>query len=294
MAVHKGVAQRSTGPRLARYITPWKALMIWSLKRCLCLSAFLATMMAANAQPVSDPRVQDLVRAGKIRAALFLPQFTKNSVTGEIRGDVHLVETAQALAARLGVALVLVDYPTPSQAVEGLKSGSCDLAFLGIDPSRAGDVAFSPPFVELDYTYLVPGGSTIRTVADADRPGVRIAVVRNHASTITLSRLLKHATLIYADTPDPTFDLLRTGRADAMASVAFALQEYSRQFPDSRVLPDRYGANRLAMAVPKGQTAHVAYISEFIEEAKATGLVQRAIERGGLRGVHVAPRGNSE
>src|SRR5262245_62973056 len=114
-------------------------------ERSIFLSALLATIVTANAQQAHDPRVQDLVRAGKIRAALFLPQFTKNSVTGEIRGDVHLVETAQALAARLGVTLVLVDYPTPTQAVEGLKSGSCDLAFLGIDPSRAGDVAFSPP-----------------------------------------------------------------------------------------------------------------------------------------------------
>src|SRR5215467_15700684 len=110
--------------------------MIWNLKRCLFPSVLLVTIGTANAQPASDPRVQDLVRAGKIRAALFLPQFTKNSVTGEIRGDVHLVETAQALAARLGVALVLVDYPAPSAAVQGLKADSCDVAFLGIDPSR--------------------------------------------------------------------------------------------------------------------------------------------------------------
>src|ERR1700751_1610754 len=105
------------------------------------------TVVTANAQQAADPRVQDLVRAGKLRAALFLPQFTRNTVTGEIRGDVHLVETARALATRLGVELMLVDYPTPPKAVEGLKVGACDVAFLGINPSRAADVAFSPPFV---------------------------------------------------------------------------------------------------------------------------------------------------
>jgi hypothetical protein len=36
-------------------------------------------------------------------------------------------------------------------------------------------------------------------------------------------------------------------------------------------------------------TGRLAYISEFIEEAKATGLIQRAIEGAGLRGVRVAP-----
>lgn len=268
--------------------------MIWNLKTSLSLSALLATIVTANAQQAPDPRVKDLVRAGKVRVALFLPQFTKNPVTGEIRGDVHLVETARALAARLGVELVLVDYPTPTKAVEGLKSGSCDVAFLGIDRSRAAEVGFSPPFAELDYTYLVPAGSSIRSVADADRPGVRIAAIRNHASTLTLSRILKHATLVYADTPDPAFDLLRTGRTDAWASVGYALQSYSTRLPGSRVLEDRYGANRMAMAVPKGEAGRLAYISEFIEEAKASGLVQRAIERGGLRGVHVAPPGNPE
>jgi polar amino acid transport system substrate-binding protein len=268
--------------------------MIWNLKTSLFLSALLATIVTANAQQAPDPRVKDLVRAGKVRVALFLPQFTKNPVTGEIRGDVHLVETARALAARLGVELVLVDYPTPTKAVEGLKSGSCDVAFLGIDRSRAAEVGFSPPFAELDYTYLVPAGSSIRSVADADRPGVRIAAIRNHASTLTLSRILKQATLVYADTPDPAFELLRTGRTDAWASVGYALQSYSTRLPGSRVLEDRYGANRMAMAVPKGEAGRLAYISEFIEEAKASGLVQRAIERGGLRGVHVAPPGNPE
>jgi len=47
-----------------------------------------------------------------------------------------------------------------------------------------------------------------------------------------------------------------------------------------------------AMAVPKGQTEWLAYISEFTEEAKASGLVQRAIEHIGVHGVQVAPAGN--
>jgi polar amino acid transport system substrate-binding protein len=260
----------------------------------LALSALLASIVTANAQQAADPRVMDLVQAGRIRVALFLPQFTKDPVTGEIQGDVHLVETSRALAARLGVELVLVDYPTPTKALEGLKVGLCDVAFVGNDRSRAAEVGFSSPLVELDYTYLVPAGSSIRSVADADRPEVRIAATRNHASTLALSRILKHATLVYAETPAPTFDLLLTGRADTWASVGYALQTYSAQLPGSRVLEDRYGANRLAMAVPKGEAGRLAYISEFVEEAKASGLVQRAIERGGLRGVHVAPPGNSE
>ncbi|MBI2230038.1 MAG: hypothetical protein HYU46_13180 [Deltaproteobacteria bacterium] len=58
------------------------------------------------------------------------------------------------------------------------------------------------------------------------------------------------------------------------------------------MLEDRYGVNRVAMVVPKDQAGRLAYISEFIEEAKASGLVREAIERAGLRGILVAPRGN--
>ena len=159
---------------------------------------------------------------------------------------------------------------------------------MGPDPTRAG-VDFSPPLLQLDYTILVPAGSPIQRIADADRPGVRIAVVRNHASTLTLSRIFKHAQLVYEATPNPTFDLLRTGQADAFASIRPVLFEYSQKLPGSRVLEDHYGANLLGMVVPKGQTARLAYINEFIEQAKSSGLVQQAIERAGLPGHRVAP-----
>ena len=97
-------------------------------------------------------------------------------------------------------------------------------------------------------------------------------------STLSLSRLVKHAELVYAGTPEPTFDLLRSGRADAFASVGFVLQGFSSRLPGSRLLEGRYGANPLAMAVAKDRAGRLAYITEFVEDAKASGLAQRAIE----------------
>jgi len=169
-----------------------------------------------------------------------------------------------------------------------ITSGACDVGFMGPDPSRSG-VDFSPPILQLDYTFLLPAGSSIQGIAEADRPDVRIAVVRDHASTLTLSRIFKRAQLVYAATPDPAFEFLRTGQADAFASIRAVLLAYSSKLPGSRVLGDRYGANLLGMVVSKGQGARLAYISEFIEQAKASGLVQQAVERAGLPGHQVAP-----
>jgi polar amino acid transport system substrate-binding protein len=142
--------------------------------------------------------------------------------------------------------------------------------------------------MEVDFTYLVPAASSICSIVDADRFGVRIAVVRNHAMDVALSRILKQAQPVHAETPDASFDLLRTGQADVQAGVRPALLEYSTQLTGSRVLADRYGANRVAMVVPKDQPGRLAYIGDFIEEAKVSGLVQRVIERAGLHGIQVA------
>lgn len=254
------------------------------------LSGLVATMETASAQQVPDPRVADLVHSGKIRVGLFLPQYTKGSETGELKGV--WAETSRALAARIGIPVVLLEHPTPPEAVACLKAGTCDVLFLPLD-SRSSNVGdFSPPIFLFDYTLLVPADSSIRTISDADRPGVRIAAVRNHASTIELSRLLKQAELVYAETPDRTFDLLRTGQADAMASARPTLLGYSAQLAGTRVLEDRYGANINRMVVPKGKVAWLTYVSEFVEEAKASGLVQKAIDRDGPRGVTVAPPGD--
>ena len=159
--------------------------------------------------------------------------------------------------------------------------------FMGPDSSRTG-VDFSPPILQLDYTFLVPAASSIQRIADVDRPGIRIAVVSDHASTMTLNRILKHAQLVYAATPDPTFELLRSGQADAFASIRGVLLAYSAKLPGSRVLDEHYGANLLGTVVPKGQAARLAYISEFIEQAKASGLIQQAIDRSGLPGYKLA------
>ena len=262
------------------------------MKRALWVSVMTLVLLAgppiAFAQQSPDPRVTDLVRAGRVRIALFPPQYTKDPATGELKGI--WADLARAFAARVGVELVLIEHATPPKMVECLKAGACDVGSLGFDPARAADVeGFSPPFIEFDYTYLVPAGSSIRSAADADRPGVRIAVVHAHASTLALTRMRKQAELVSVDTPDSAFDLLRTGRVDAWASARPVLVEYSAQLPGSRAVEDGYGANRPALVVAKGQAARLAYISEFIEEMKASGFVQQAITRSGWHGVKVGP-----
>jgi polar amino acid transport system substrate-binding protein len=243
-------------------------------------------------QQGSDPRVTDLVQAGMVRVGLGLvPTFaTKDPATGELRGVA--MDLARALAARLGIDVIPVEYTSPPSVLEGLKTGAWDVGFLGIDPARLAQADFSPPYLQVDSTYLVPAGSSIRTIADADNPGVRIAVTRNSVEDFALTRMLKGAELVRVDTIGAGLDVLRVGNADVLAVPRPTALQFATRLPDSRVLEDRFHAVFHGIAVPKGQAGRLAYVSDFIEEAKASGLVQQAVERAGLRGVQEAPASN--
>jgi polar amino acid transport system substrate-binding protein len=189
---------------------------------------------------------------------LFLPQYTKDSSTGQLSGV--WVESARILASRLGVQLTIVEHATPPEAIASLRTGACDLLFLPHDERAAAIGDFSNPIFQFDYTLLVPVGSSIQCIADADRSGVRIGAVRNHASTNELYRQLNKPTLVYAENPNQNFELLRTGQADAIASARPTLLEYSIQLSGSRVLADCFGANINRMLVPKGKAGWLAYL----------------------------------
>jgi polar amino acid transport system substrate-binding protein len=264
-----------------------------SRRTLLMLLALLASAAGADVQqPSLDPRVADIARAGKIRVGLHLPQFVKDPATGEIRGHgtgAVIVQIAEALGTQLGVKVELVGHPSPPKLVECLQENACDAGFLGFVPNRTGDVGFTPPYIMVPFTLMVPANSPGRAIADIDKPGVRIAAVRNHASTLALRRVVKQAEIVDVEIPDEAFELLRTGRAEAWASPRPPLLEYAHKLPGARVLDGRYGENLQSMAVPKDQSGRLAYISEFLEAVRGSGLVKRAIERAGEHGIEVVP-----
>ena len=234
----------------------------------------------------TDLRVADLLRNAKLRIGLF-PSFFYNRAPNTRKLQGVGIEIANALAARIGIELVLLEYPSPPGVVQALKAGNCDVAFLGLDPSRAAEIDFTPPCMQADFTFMVPAGSSIRSIDDADKAGTRIAVVRNHAMEFALKGKLNNAERVLAETPDAAFGLLHNRDADVLAGIRPGLLKYASLMPGSRVLEGSYGANVLALAVAKGQHELLSYLSDFVEHARTTGLVHRAIESSGLKGIRV-------
>ena len=244
----------------------------------------------SQAQWSSDPRVADLVRAGKIRAGLGLGNHAsamKDPATGEMSG--MAVDLSRALAARIGVILDVVEYPRPGAVFDGAQTDAWDVTFLVIDPERSAAADVSPAYMQSEFTYLVPAGSAIRNAADADRLGMSIAVPRGDAVDLNLSRILKQAKLVRADSQAAGISLLRAGKVNAYAAPRSALLALSVQVPGSHVLAVAFAKTAWAAFVPKGHDAHLAYVSAFVEEAKADGTVAQFIAREGLRGIEVTP-----
>jgi polar amino acid transport system substrate-binding protein len=233
----------------------------------------------------------DLAPTGKLRVGINYGNpvlATRDPVSGELRGVA--VDLARELGARTGLPVELVAFESAGKMFDAVKTGAWDVAFLAVDPGRAGEIDFTEPYVEIEGTYLVPAGSPIRAMADVDRAGVRLGVSAKSAYDLFLSRSIKHAQFVRASSPEGAFDLILTGKVDVLAGVRQTLMINSTKLPGSRVFDDRFMAIGQAMGVVKGRGAAVKYLREFIEDVKASGLVARAIEKAGVRGVTVPPK----
>jgi polar amino acid transport system substrate-binding protein len=234
-----------------------------------------------------DSRVADLVQAGEIRVGLFLPQYALDAASGDLKGvgtGFLAIELTQIIATRLGIGARVIQYPAPNAAIVGLKNNTCDVVFLGIAPSRATEVDFAPAIFQFDYSLLLPPGSSIASVADADRKGIRIGIVEGHASAMALRSIVKNAQLVGAELPEETFDLLKQGKVDALAFP----RDHVLDFFNSRVLAKGYGINRVGIAIRKGRPGLLAYCSEFSKEVLDSGTVQSIIHRESLPGFEAA------
>jgi polar amino acid transport system substrate-binding protein len=232
----------------------------------------------------------DLAPTGKMRVGINYSNpvlAAKDPSSGELRGVA--VDLARELGRRTDLPVELVGYDAAGKMVEGLKTGAWDIAFLAVDPGREAEISFTPPYLEIEGTYLVPSGSPLQKIADVDRKGVRIALAAGAAYDLFLSRNLQLAQPVRAPDPKAAFELLVAGKVEALAGVKQSIIANAGRLPGSRVLDGRFMAIGQALGIAKGRDAGAQYLCEFIEEVKASGLVARAIESAGVRGVSIAP-----
>ena len=248
----------------------------------------LAVTAAAAESPPPDA-VKDLAPGGRLRAAINYGNtvLAQRSPAGELSGV--SVDLARELGRRRGAPVDLVPFDTAGKVADAAKSGAWDIAFLAVDPVRANEISFTAPYVLIEGTYLVPKESALRSIEDVDREGVRIAVGNKSAYDLYLTRAIKRATLVRAPTSPAAIDLFVRDKLEAAAGVKQPIVAYAAANPEYRAIEGRFMVIEQAMGTPKGRAAGHAYLSGFIEEMKASGVVAGALRRSNQPDAAVAP-----
>jgi polar amino acid transport system substrate-binding protein len=237
--------------------------------------------------PLSTTARVELAPDGRLRAALNYSNFLLVSTrTPEHTGVAP--DLARELARRANAVVEFVGYDNAGLVADGVRDHAWDVAFIGAEPARAGEITFTPAYVEIEATYVVPAESPIRAIDEVDREGVRIATAARAAYTLYLQRTLRHATLVEADGLQGSLDLFTRSGLDALAGLTPRLLEDVKTIPGARLLEGRFTAVQQCIGVGKERTAAAAYLMAFAEEIKSSGLLSALIERHGARGLTIA------
>ena len=197
-------------------------------------------------------------------------------------------DLGRELAKRLDVPVAFVVYDSPGKLADAGKTDAWDVAFLGNEPQRAREIAFTAPYVEIPVTFLVPPGSPIDTMEEIDRDGVRIAVMERSAYDLFLTKHLSHATLERAHSIDASYQLFVDSGLEALAGLKPRLVLDAEKLTGSRILDGQVTSVKQSAGTLHGREAGARFLHQFIEDAKSSGLVAQLIEKYSVRGLSVA------
>lgn len=252
----------------------------------LVLGPSLSGCASTATHPTAEVRAV-LAPTGSLRVALYTGTPTSLLGASDRRGVGY--DLGQALAQRLGVPFQPLIFPKNADVLEAVKAGRADVAFTNASAERAADMDFTQPYLLIDLGYLASAASAVHDLSGVDQPGIRVGVTAKSSSDAVLSRELKQAQVVRAETVGAGVQMLNAGALEVYATNKATLFEMADQVPGSRVLEGSWGIERHALAVPKGRAAGLPYVRAFIAAAISGGQVQAAMNRAGLRGARVAP-----
>jgi polar amino acid transport system substrate-binding protein len=239
----------------------------------LCRLMF-ALSIGTGAAAVEDSVMKELVPTGKLRVAIAVSPapsalYVIKGGSGGYRGVA--IDLGSALAQKLGVPVV--------EFVPYLASGA-------ITADADGNA-----YHLLQSTYLVAPGSAIKTLADANAAGVRIAGAANTATFRASNKASPKATHVEVAGVDAAVLLMKAGKIDCIALSRESLTGLLPEIPGAYIIDGGFLNSTTAIAVPNGKPEALAYVSQFIEEAKSGSLVRKALDDIGLKTSQVAPAG---
>ena len=239
---------------------------------------------------MSDKARSELAPTGVLRAGINLSNFllvTGRSANGDPEGVSP--DMAREIAAALGVPVKYVPFKSPGELGDQAGKNVWDIGLIGAEPQRAEKIAFSAAYVEIEATYMVPADSPIKSIADVDKKGVRIAVSARSAYDLWLVNNIKNATLVQVSGLDAAYEKFMSDKLEVLAGLRPGLLKDVTKAPGLKILDGKFTAVQQAVGTAKANLEGAKFLADFVEKAKKSGLVAELIKRHKVVGLSVAP-----
>ncbi|WP_341894849.1 transporter substrate-binding domain-containing protein [Ferrovibrio terrae] len=264
------------------------------MRAILNLAAFAAALVLTGPTQAQPAPLGELAPKGPVRVAIAISPapsalYAIKDASGQFKGVT--VDLGNAIAAKAGRPVQFVAYASTGEITAAGDTDAWDVTFMPHDPARAKLVDFGAAYHLLQSTLLVAGHANVKTLADVDRPDIRVAGVEGTATARAAAAFLKQAKVVHVRGVDDAVALVNAGNAEAIGLSRESLVGLLGKVPGSRVLDGGFLNTMTAVAVPRGRAAALVYASTVIEEQKANGGVRKSLDAMGLTSSVVAPAG---
>lgn len=258
------------------------------LARTALLAAAIISLVGAPAR--ADGEAKLLAPSGTLRVGVY-PGSPTSMVT-DAAGTPHglAYDLGGELAKRLGVRIDYVRFQRVADIVTAIHDGQVDFTVTNATPARASEVTFTQPLLVIELGFLVPANSPIGKVEDIDKPGVKIGVTKGSTSERTLPAKFRNATIVPAESVKVAIAMFGSSEIDLYATNKPTLFEMSDQVPGAKILDGNWGAEHMAIAIPRGREDALPLLNRFVADEQSSGALDTIQQQAGLRGATKAAR----
>ena len=266
-----------------------KTLKFWrfSLILILCCATFFSA--CSNNSDSTKGKVAEIVERGTLLVGTtgdYRPLTFRES-DGTYWG--FGIELAQEIANELGVEIAFVQTSWPTLTADVLAEPQLfDLAIGGITitDARCEIMLMSEGYLANGKTILCRASDTsrFRSLADIDKPDVRVMVNPGGLNEQFANENLTHATIIVHQNNEEIPSLIAEGEADVMITEITEAPYYVQT--DTRLaaplLNEPFTHSEIGVLMQKGQEDLLQLVNHKIQKMKADGSLRRLHEKYGL------------
>jgi polar amino acid transport system substrate-binding protein len=258
----------------------------------LCISQWALSQSSRTMKPIDPATLKSFAPTGTLRVGINLGNpllANEDTSTKQMRGVT--IDIANEIGQRINLPVQLIPFKTAAATVDGIKGGDIDLVFVAIDPVRGADISYTPAYIQIEGAYMVKATSSLKNNEEVDVAGTEIVVGKGSAYDLYLTREVKHATLLRADSSQTVIDDFMAGKGNVAAGVKQQLESDAKRYQDLRMLPGRFMVIDQAIGVPKARGEFentTAYLSQVITQLKQSGFIANSMQRHNIQGAKVA------